>query len=376
MRDLLAHADLARYAGQFVWLELSYDEPGNRAFLTKYGANATPTFFVIDPSDEHVAAMQPGAMSLQELTQFLERGAAGVSAKKQSPADIELTKADALLADRPGDAAKAYEHALQLAPAQWPQSHLAEASLVEALQDNHEYQRCAETAVREADQMKRDVLFVRTVVGGMWCLASVDPSPWADSALRKVRPMGEEALTLPLTVRDHRDSIYRALMIISVNHGDNAAAAKYGDRWLGELDAMKPHSDEQRSALDIARVENIQVYGDPNRVIPALKESERAMPKDYIASLRLAQMQHAAKHYDAAVAACNRGLGRNPGAAGRAWLLQIKARILNDQGKTAEARQSLQTALAAAQEIPGKKSREMNISMIQKMLNAPEQTSK
>lgn len=73
MRDLLAHADLARYAGQFVWLELSYDEAENRAFMTKYGAESTPTFFVIDPQDEHVVAMQPGAMSLAELTQFLER---------------------------------------------------------------------------------------------------------------------------------------------------------------------------------------------------------------------------------------------------------------------------------------------------------------
>jgi tetratricopeptide (TPR) repeat protein len=372
MRDLLDHADLARYAGQFVWLELSYDEPANRAFLTKYGANATPTFFVIDPSDEHVTAMQPGAMSLQELTQFLERGAAGVLAKKQLPVDIELAKADALLADQPAEAAKAYEHALQVSPAGWPQRHLAEALLVEALQDSHEYQRCAETAAREAGQMKRDVFFVRTVVGGMWCLASVDSSPWTDAALTKLTPMAEQALTLAITVRDHRDSIYRTLMIISVNHGDNAAAARYGDRWFAELDAVKPHSDEERSALDIARVENIQVYGDPNRVIPALKNSERAMPKDYIASLRLAQMEHAARHYDEAVAACNRGLGRTPGAAGRAWLLEIEAQILNDQGKTAEARRTWETALAAAQEIPSAKSREMNITMIQRMLKAPE----
>jgi len=76
MRDLLDHADLSRYAGQFVWLELNYDAPENRAFLTKYGAEATPLFFVIDPRDEHVTATQPGAMSLQELKQFLDRGQA------------------------------------------------------------------------------------------------------------------------------------------------------------------------------------------------------------------------------------------------------------------------------------------------------------
>ena len=116
MRDLLAHADLARYAGQFVWLELSYDEAENRAFMTKYGAESTPTFFVIDPQDEHVVAMQPGAMSLAELTQFLERGKSGVLAKSQTPAVASLTRGDALLAQQPADAAKAYEEALRLAP--------------------------------------------------------------------------------------------------------------------------------------------------------------------------------------------------------------------------------------------------------------------
>jgi tetratricopeptide (TPR) repeat protein len=372
MRDLLAHADLSRYAGQFVWLELSYDEPGNRAFMTQYGANATPTFFVIDPSDERVTAMQPGAMSLQEFTQFLERGAAGVNAKKQSPADAALTRADTLLAEHPADAAKAYEEALHLAPADWPRRNLAEASLVQALLDSKQFQPCAETGVKEAAPMERDVFFVRTVVAGMWCLASVDPTGWADAALVKLKPMAEEALTLPATVRDHRDSIYRTLMYISVNRNDNSSAAKYGERWLAELDAIKPHSDEERSALDIARVENIQVYGDPNRILPALMESEHAMPNDYIASLRVAQMEDAAKRHEEAIAACNRGLARNPGAAGKAWLLQTKAKALTEEGKAAEAHQALEQALKAAQEIPSQKGRDMSVSMIQNALKPSE----
>src|SRR2546421_7930311 len=120
MRDLLAHADLARYAGQFVWLELSYDEPRNREFMTKYGASATPTFFVINPQ-ESVVAMQTGVMSLVELKQFLDRGASAVLVKGQTPADAALTRGDALLAEQPGEAAKAYLQALQLGAAEWSQ---------------------------------------------------------------------------------------------------------------------------------------------------------------------------------------------------------------------------------------------------------------
>ena len=376
MRDLLAHADLARYAGQFVWLELSYDEEGNRAFMTKFGASATPTFFVVDFHDEHVIAMQPGVMSLAEVTQFLDRGTSGFIAKTQTPADIALTRGDAVLADKPAEAAKAYQEALRLTPDNWPHRELTEASLVQALQDSSQWQQCAETSAIDAAAMKRDVIFVRTVVGGMWCLASTDPAPWAEATLHKLQPLAEEALTLPTTVRDHRDAIYRTLMFISINRKDNAAAAKWGGRWLAELDAIKPRSDDERSALDIARVENIQVYGDPERILPALIESERAMAHNYIASLRLAQMEKAAKHYDEAIAACDRGLARAPGANGRAWLLEIKADALKSKGKVLEARQALEQALQAAQEIPTQMGRDMNISMIQNMLKTTEEPPK
>ena len=371
MRDLLAHADLARYAGQFVWLELNYDEAKNRAFFTKYNASATPSFFVIDLQDGKVAAAQTGAMSQLELTQFLDRGASGVFRKRRTPADAALKRGDAVLPRQPAQAAKAYREALGMAPPEWPGRELAEASLVAGLQDSRQWQQCAETAVSEAARMQRDEFFVRTVVAGMWCLASADPSPWSNAELERLEPLAVEALSLPLTVRDHRDSIYRTLMYVSVARKDTMAAAKWGDRWLAELDATKPTDNDERSALDIARVENIQIYGDPNRVLPALVESERAMPDNYIASLHLAQIESAAQHYDDAIAACSRGLARKPGPNGRAWLLQIKAHALQENGRTAEAHKALEQALQAAEQIPNDSSRSTNVKRIKMSLEQP-----
>jgi tetratricopeptide (TPR) repeat protein len=368
MRDLLDHADLTGYAGQFVWLALSYDAAENRAFLAKYGAEATPTFFVIAPQDEQVTAMQTGAMSLEQLRQFLDTGASDAYTRNQTPADRALMRGDSLRAQQPADAVTAYREALRLAPVNWPRRQLAEASFVEALQDNSEWQLCAETSATEAAQMTRDDLFARMVVSGLWCLVSTDRSPWSDAALQKLQPLAEEALTLSATVRDHRDEIYRTLMNLAVARNDTAAAARFGGRWLAELDAIKPDSDEERSALDIARVENVQAFGNPERILPALKASELAMPNNYIASLRLAQMELAAKHFDETIAACDRGLARAPGSNGRAWLLQIKARALKQKGKIVEARRALQDALQAAQEIPNQGSRDMNIDSIKKAL--------
>src|SRR6185312_1569852 len=215
MRAMLAQADLARYAGQFVWLELNYDSPENRAFLTKYGASATPTFFVINSQKESVAATQTGAMSLPELKQFLDRGASNVFASKQSPADAALLRGDALLAQQPAEAVKAYQEALRVAGATWPKRELAEASLGKALQMNREWQQCAEVTAAGAAHMQRDAMFGRTVVEGMWCLVSADSASWSNAAAAKLEPLAEEALRLPTTVRDHRDELYRTLVYLA-----------------------------------------------------------------------------------------------------------------------------------------------------------------
>ena len=368
MRAMLAKADLARYAGQFVWLELSYDNERNRAFLTKYGAHATPTFFIVDSRDQRVAATQTGAMSFTELTQFLNRGESVALARRQTHADAALTRGDALLSKQPSEAAKAYNEAIHLAPPNWPQRELVEASFVGALENSKQFQECAETAATDAVHMKQDSMFARTVVAGMWCLDSGDPAPWSTDEARRLEPLAEKALALPGTVRDERDALYRTLMYLSFARNDSAEASKWGDRWLKELDAVKPVDDDERTAVDIARVENVQVYGDPARILPDLLKSEREMPKNYNASLRVAQMEEAVQHYDEAIAACNRGLTRSPGALGRSWLLQVKADALVQLGKPVEARLVLEEGLQAAQAIPQKSSRENNIAAIKNTL--------
>jgi len=364
MRDLLAHADLARYAGQFVWLELNFDDAKSHEFLEKYGAIGTPTFYIIEPRDGRVTATQTGAMSIEELRSFLDRGLA----RAHSDADAALARGDALLAQKPAEAVVAYREALRAAAPGGPRRELAEASLVEALQSNRQFRECAETAVSEASGMKRGSMFARTVMTGMWCLVSSKSEAWAMDEARRLEPLSREALTLPATVRDHRDELYRTLMYLALARGEQAAAAKWGDRWLAELDAIRPRSDEERTAIDIARVENIDVYSDPKRILPSLLDSERAMPGNWNASLRVAQMEQEAREYDAAAAACDRGLGRSPGPLGRSWILQTKAEALKQLGRREEARSALEAALVAARDIPLGRTRESNISRIRKAL--------
>lgn len=367
---MLANADLARYAGQLVWLELSFDRPENQPFISKFQASATPTFFIVD-SEEKVVASQTGAMSLLQLRQFLDRGIHD-AASKESPAELALKRGDALFGPKPAEAAEAYREALKVAPREWPESELAQSSLAVALEQAQKWQECAEVAADETARMRRDTQFSRTVVAGMWCLVQGDPASWSTSMAKKLEPLAKEALSLPTTIRDQRDELYRTLMYLALSRNDKSQAGEWGDKWLAELDAIEPRDDEGRSAVDIARVEAIQTYGDPERILPALRASERIMPGNYNASLRVAQMESAAKHYDEAIGACERGLSRTPGAAGESWLLQVKAAALTGKGRTAEAHQALENALRAAQAIPTERSRNNTIKRIKQALESAE----
>jgi tetratricopeptide (TPR) repeat protein len=290
---------------------------------------------------------------------------------RQTPADAALEKADALLSTKSPEAVAAYEEVLRLAPPDWPRRPLAQYSLVTALQLNEQHRQCAETAAREASVMKHDNAFASTVVAGMWCLVQSNAdadAAWRTEAVGKLEPLAKQALSSPATIRDERNELYRTLMYLAVSRNENSLAGSLEDKWLSEIESVKPADDEERSAVDIARVEAISIYGDPERVLPPLRSSEQAMAHNYNASLRVAQMEKAAKHYDAAIAACDRGLSRDPGAAGRSWLLQTKADALKQKGESAEAREALEQALKAAQDIPSQAQRENNVKRIKQAL--------
>src|SRR5260221_10898380 len=116
MRATLANADLSRYAGRFVWLELDYDKPANQEFIAHHGVGSYPSFFVLDPKDEKASATHLGVMTLMELGQFLEQGERGVIGGAGAPAASALARGDEMVdRSRLAEAAAAYREALQLA---------------------------------------------------------------------------------------------------------------------------------------------------------------------------------------------------------------------------------------------------------------------
>ena len=381
MRESLADPALARHAGRFVWLELDFDKPGNQPFIAGHGVMSTPSLFVIDPAEETATAAHLGGLTLPELERFLDEGerafraragAATNSARRDaSPQDAALARADDLLGrGRARDAAAAYRDALRLAPRDWPGRGDLVERVVTTLRGAGRNQECAETAAAEASAMIRGAPFASAVCFGLQCAENGGDAPWAKRARAALEPLAAEAVSIPSILRDVRFQTYQTLMDLASDGGDDATVRRWGEAWLHEIETTTPASDDERSALDIARVDAASILGTPGRVLPALAASERAMPGNYNAALRFAQMAVAAKRYDDALAACERGLAHVTGPLGRSWLLQVEARALSGKGDVKGASAALVEARKAASLIGSEMMREHNLSMIDRMLSA------
>ncbi len=308
-------------------------------------------------------------MTLPELSAFLDQGEEGVRGRPRKAPDAALARGDALLGrGRPADAAAAYRDALRLAPPGSPERVLAIRSLASALLTGGNWQPCAETAAAAAPTMAREPAFVRVVHTGLSCAGQGGAAPWAEAARKILVPLALEAVALPTALRDDRFQIYQELMDDAKRRDDTVALVRWGARWLGEIEATTPASDDERTALDIARVDAVSLLGTPERALAALVASERAMPANYNASLRLAQTATAARRYDDAVAVCDRGLAHASGPIGRTWLLETKAEALAGRGDVAAARRVLEEALRSARAIGSVHVRDHNVRRITRAL--------
>jgi tetratricopeptide (TPR) repeat protein len=369
MRATLAAPALARQAGRFVWLELDFDKPGNQPFIAREGVGYTPTLLVVDPADERQLASHIGGFSVPDLERFLDAGELAYRRAPRAPADSALAKANELLArGQKQEAAAASREALRLGGPQWPGRPQALASLTWALWTAGEAEACAETAAAVAPTLSRDVPFGAVVLAGFASSSMSGDAPWARASAAILEPLAEEAVGLSSVIRDHRFQLYQHLVMAAQARGDTVAAESWGHRWLDDIEAIKPQDDDERSALDIARVDAASEIDEPERVLPALIASEKAMPMNYNASLRLAQMAEAAKRPEEAIAACDRGLLHVSGPVGTSWLWITKANALDDKGDRTNARLALEQALEAAREIGNPHLRENNVNRISKAI--------
>lgn len=344
---------LERDAGRYVWLSIDAEKEQNAAFLARYPISAFPTFLIVDPSHEEIAIRWLGALTVGQLKDFLDDGE---RAFRRDPkgADAALARADREMgAGQNEKAAKDYQKALKKAPAGWPSADRAVESLLTMLSMTRRNAECVSTAKSRLPR-DRTAHFAAVAAAGLGCALELKP-PARDEALAIFEPAARSAVGDPpiLVAADDLSSIYGLLVDARNAVDDQEGARATAGEWLRYLEtaADAATTSEERAVFDPHRLSAAMAAGIPERVIPALEQSERDFPQDYNPPARLALAYKATGDFDQALAAAQRALGLAYGPR-KVRVYLTKADILTARGDATGAIATLEEAREYARRLP------------------------
>ena len=365
---------LARRAGQFVWLSIDTEKPGNASFLTKFPVEVWPSFYVVDSRTEKVALRWVGDASVGQVVKILDDGRQAVRGREKGVEEI-LARADRLYGEgKNADAVRDYREALSAAPKDWPRYGRAVESLLFALQSTHDDKGCAETAREAFKRLRRTSSAANVAATGLDCALSMKPEdPSRAELVTALAADSREVLSerRPDIAADDISAVYDELASEREDAKDTEGKKKMLSERAAFLEgeAGRAKSPEARAVFDSHRLSTYVALGEPERAIPMLEASERDLPEDYNPPSRLAYAYKAMKKYDEALAASDRALARAYGPR-KIGILTTRADIYVAKGDPAAARRTMEETLRYAEELPAGQRSDKTIASLKKKIDA------
>lgn len=373
--NVFTDASFGADAGRFVWLGVNTERAVTASFQKRFPFPAWPTFFVIDPRDEHVALRWIGGMSVPQTHALLDEGTASYDRPLASLSDLDRTLqlADSLYAV--GDnlaSATAYQAALAQAPDTWPPYRRTLESALFALSSTDS----AEATMRLVQQGMPHVMgtlseanFASTGLSTALGLPKDHPhrAAWITqyeaqtTALATHPPAGSSG--------DDIAGLYSTLVDARDDAGDSLGVHATLHRWAGFMEsAIKSAvSPEARSVFDGNLVEVFHRLGTPEKAVPYLLANERDLPADYNPPARLGLAYLYMKRYDNALAANDRAMAKVYGPR-KLRVYTIRTDIEMAMGNPPAAVRTMTDAVAFAQSLPEGQRRAGTIAAMQKRL--------
>ena len=371
---------LAKRAGQFVWLEMDTERARNAALRKRLGIQALPTFFVLDPLDEHVALRWVGGASVTQLSSILDDGRAAVAHARHPTPELPLNTPDASLAlgdraygeSRFADAEKAYGAALAAAPPSWPPYARVVESRMFSLTQTQRYDEAVRLA-REAFPRLRGTPSGASVAGeGLDAATSLpDSAPGRGRAIEQFEGAVREVLADPdlVLAGDDRSGLYISLLDARHDAKDEAGARTVTEQWAAclEAEAARARTPEQRAVYDSHRLSAYLELGQPERALPMLEASERDFPGDYNPPARLASAYRAMKRWKEGLAASDRAFAKAYGPR-KLVMYPVRADLYLGMADSTAARRTLGEAIAFADSLPPGQRSESTLASLKKKL--------
>lgn len=365
---------LKRHAGQFVWLSLDTEKAENAPYKKKYGVDAVPMYFVVDPKTERVALRWVGGATVPQLQKILADGLVAVKGGGRGVEEI-LARADRSYAEADyGKAAAEYRKALAAAPPNWSRFARATESLLFALFQTKDWVGCAKTAHEAFPRLKQTSSAANVAASGLSCALEIPKESPVRAELLKTLAAASRSVVASQRkdlAADDVSSVYETLASEREDAKDEVGKRKVLEERAKFLEAAaaRARNPQARAVFDSHRVGTYLELGEPERAIPMLQASERDLPDDYNPPARLALAYKAMKRYDEALAASDRALGKAYGPR-KLGILQTRADIYKEKGDTAAARRTIEQAVELAESLPEGQRSEKTIAALKKKLES------
>jgi len=364
---------LERYAGRFVWLSIDTEDAKNNAFLKAHPISVWPTLLVLDPKDK-VVLRYAGGGTVPQIRKLLDDGEHAFRGTK-SKADTLLIRADALAGQgKQAEAAKAFDEAIAAAPKGWPQLGRASESLVFALLQSRDPQRCAERALALYPRVRGTGSAVNVASTGLSCATDLDAKSWNRSELTSgLEKATRETLAAADKIKmsaDDRSGLYETLVDAREQAKDETSARKLREEWAAFLEgeAAKAKTPDQRAVYDSHRLTAYLGLKQPEKAIAMLEQSERDLPKDYNPPARLISAYRAAGRFDDSLAASDRALKLAYGPR-KIGIYRSRVATYLAKGDKASARKTMEEAIKYAESLSGEQVSEAMIASMKKQLD-------
>jgi tetratricopeptide (TPR) repeat protein len=364
---------LGRQAGRFVWLSVNTEKRENAALLGKFPVRVWPSFYVIDSATEKIVLRWAGGATVPQLLRVLDDGAKAAGGGG-GPATA-LAEADRFYAEgKYAEAGAGYGKALEtLKPGEASYPRVVESFLF-ALSSSGQRESCA-AAARDAFPRLKGTPSAANVAGsGLDCALGMKEGDARKAELvAALAANAREVVAGPKTglAADDVSSVFSSLADEREAAKDEAGAKRFLEDWAGYLEgeAAKAKTPVERTVFDAHRTSVCVALGQPERVVPALQQSEKDFPEDYNPPQRLAIAYGAMEKYGEALAASDRAMSRAYGPR-KLVVYRTRVDILTRSGDAPAAKKTLAEMLAYAEGLPKEQVSDRTIAGIRKQLEA------
>lgn len=372
-------ASLGRRAGQFVWLAIDTEKPGNAALTKRLQVEALPMFFILDSKTGAAALRWPGGATVSQVQKFLDDGRRAVGGTSRGVEEI-LARADRAFAQGAyAEAAKLYRDALAAAPASWPHYGRVLESYLYALSSTKDNAGCARAAADAWMRLAKTPSAANVAASGLSCALDM-PATEVERA-KLVDEMRAHTLEVVRSGRTDvaADDVSGAFQTLEDDRERAEDAA-------GKTALLREHAAYLERQADLAKVPSARAVfdshrlgayldlGEPERAVPMLERSEKDFPEDYNPPARLAVAYDAMKKFDDAAAASDRALSKAYGPR-KIGILQKRADIETHRGDAVAAKLCLEEAVRTAEALPEGQRSERTIAALKKKLEPTEKAN-